>query len=242
MAVSSPAPLGAVIVDIEGTIASIHFVKARLFPYAAERYQAYFAGLDMSQQANIQEALFDSPFFTGEELGSAEGVAAVLREWTAKDYKDTTLKDIQGQIWRQGYEAGELKAPLYADAMALFQRCRDGGLPLYSYSSGSVAAQKLFYQYNEAGDLRPYFSGYFDTTIGGKKDASSYQAIAAAIGLEPATIAFYSDSPAEISAAAKAGWQARLVSREPDGGPLTDSSGPAPLGVPVIASFSGELV
>lgn len=224
-------PFAAVVVDIEGTIASISFVKDVLFPYAAAHLERYIEGLDMSQQANIQYELAESPFYQGEDLGSEAMMAAVLKDWIAKDYKDTTLKDIQGQIWRDGYEQGQLKAPLYSDAKAFFGRCREQQLPLYSYSSGSVAAQQLFYQYNEHGDLRPYFAGYFDTTLGDKKKPASYAALCEAIAAKPAEVVFYSDSTAEIAAASQAGVQGRLVCRlesaggTPEAGALLDFTG-----------------
>lgn len=232
MSSSEQPAVTAVIVDIEGTIAPISFVKEVLFPYASAQYPKYIASLDMSQQANIQQALASSAFYRGEELGNDEYIAKVLAEWTAKDFKDTTLKEIQGQIWRQGYEAGQLKAPLYDDAGALFERCRKLGLPLYSYSSGSKGAQLLFYQYNEAGDLRPFFEGYFDTTIGPKKEPSSYLAISAAISHEPAGIAFYSDSAEEIAAATEAGFRAQLVDRDGEKSPKNEA----------VADLSAELV
>lgn len=245
MTPSTPSALTAVVVDIEGTIASIHFVKSVLFPYASAQYQPYIAGLDMSQQANIQLALGQSPFYQGEELGSDDAIAALLKDWTAKDFKDTTLKEIQGQIWQQGYVAGELKAPLYGDAEPFFKRCQARGLPLYSYSSGSVNAQKLFYRYNEAGDLQPYFAGYFDTTIGPKKEPASYTALAEAIGHEGTGLVFYSDHPEEVAAAAAAGWIAQLVCRpgEVSLEGHSEASSEAPSRAKAaIADFSGELV
>lgn len=231
MSTSAQPAATAVIVDIEGTIAPIQFVKEVLFPFAAAQYPRHIASLDMSQQANIQNALAHSPFYQGEELGNDDYIVKVLKDWTAKDYKDTTLKEIQGQIWGQGYEAGQLKAPLYPDAKALFERCRERNLPLYSYSSGSKEAQLLFYQYNEAGDLRPYFADYFDTTIGPKKEPNSYLAISAAIGHEPAGIAFYSDSPSEIAAAAEAGFRAQLVDRDGENSAKNEA----------VADLNGEL-
>lgn len=203
----------AVVVDIEGTIASLTFVKEVLFPYAAKKYGAYVAALDMSQQANLQEDLAQSPFYEGQPLGSEEFIVAALAEFTAKDYKDTTLKSIQGEIWREGYRSGQLKAPLYDDAKAFFDRCCRSQLPLYSYSSGSVAAQELFYQFNDHGDLRPYFEGYFDTTLGDKKVQASYTALCAAISRKPEEVVFYSDHSGEIAAAQAAGLVARLVQR-----------------------------
>ena len=50
-----------------------------------------------------------------------------------------------------------------------------------------------------------WFSGYFDTTIGAKRDADAYRKIAAAIALPPAQILFLSDIKEELDAAQAAG-------------------------------------
>jgi 5-methylthioribose kinase len=89
------------------------------------------------------------------------------------------------------------------------------GLKLYIYSSGSVLAQRLIFSHTEYGDLTPCFSGYFDTTIGGKLEPDSYRAIAAHIGQPPAAVLFLSDHFGEISAAAIAGLQVIQVCRDP---------------------------
>ena len=77
-----------------------------------------------------------------------------------------------------------------------------------------MQAQKLLFGHSEAGDLTPLFSGYFDTGIGGKKEAASYQAIADRLGLEPDTILFLSDVDAELSAAEAAGLRTCWLVRE----------------------------
>lgn len=51
------------------------------------------------------------------------------------------------------------------------------------YSSGSRAAQRLLFQHTEAaGDLRGHLACYFDTTVGGKREAGSYTQIALFLG------------------------------------------------------------
>jgi 5-methylthioribose kinase len=88
-------------------------------------------------------------------------------------------------------------------------------LKLYIYSSGSVLAQRLIFGHTEYGDLTGYFSGYFDTSIGGKFEPDSYRAIAGRIDLPPAAVLFLSDHAAEIGAAAIAGMQVVQVCRDP---------------------------
>jgi methylthioribulose 1-phosphate dehydratase/enolase-phosphatase E1 len=75
------------------------------------------------------------------------------------------------------------------------------------------------------GDLRPYLSGFFDTTSGPKTESTSYKDIALSLGVdEPSQVLFATDILAEAKAAAAAGWQAVLVSR-PGNKPLPEGHG-----------------
>ncbi|MHB8913034.1 MAG: acireductone synthase, partial [Lysobacter sp.] len=87
---------------------------------------------------------------------------------------------------------------------------------LYVYSSGSVPAQRLFFGHSDAGDLTPLFSGWFDTEVGGKREAGSYRRIAESIHLPPGEILFLSDIVEELDAAREAGLQTVLVDRIED--------------------------
>ena len=73
-----------------------------------------------------------------------------------------------------------------------------------------------------AGDLTRFLSGHYDTTIGGKRSASSYAAIAADMGQPPAAILFVSDIVPELDAAQAAGLQTALAVRP--------GNAPAPVG------------
>jgi enolase-phosphatase E1 len=90
------------------------------------------------------------------------------------------------------------------------------GLDLYIYSSGSVDAQKLLFGFSDAGDLRPIFSGYFDTRIGHKREVDSYNAIVESIGSRAHEILFLSDIAEELDAATEAGMQTVQLVRQDD--------------------------
>mgnify|MGYP002721179644 FL=1 len=122
-----------------------------------------------------------------------------------RDEKITALKNIQGEIWAQGYAKGELTGEIYEDVPPALRRWMRAGLRLYVYSSGSVPAQKLLFRHTPEGDLTPLFQSYFDTTIGPKRESDSYRAIARAIGGAPEEALFLSDVEAELDAAAAAG-------------------------------------
>ncbi|NNM75484.1 acireductone synthase [Sphingomonas sp. ID1715] len=182
----------AILTDIEGTTSSIAFVTETLFPYARARLRTYLA-------AHPEEACGLS--------------AETLEQWIDEDRKEPLLKDIQGRIWREGYERGELKGHVYPDAVLALNRWHEAGLRLFVYSSGSVAAQRLIFGHSEAGDLTSLFEGYFDLALGSKLESASYRRIAEAIGEEPAAILFLSDNVQEIEAAKDAGLQTQLIDR-----------------------------
>ena len=191
----------AILLDIEGTTTSIAYVADVLFPYARARIPAWVP--------IHREEL--APVLAGMPPGDP---IEILLGWMDVDAKETALKDIQGRIWREGYEAGELKAHVYPDTPVALRRWTDAGIELCIYSSGSIEAQKLIFGHSEAGDLTGFLSGYFDTTTGPKREAGSYAQIAAALNLAPADILFVSDVAAETDAAKAAGLQALLIDRD----------------------------
>jgi enolase-phosphatase E1 len=203
-----------ILTDIEGTTSSITFVKEVLFPFAAHALPGFLA--DHWHDPAVAEQVRALP---AAAQATPAAAATLLAQWIAEDRKATPLKALQGMVWRQGYESGELQAPIYPDALAALRRWQQQGLALYVYSSGSIAAQKLFFGYSEAGDLTPLFRDYFDTTSGGKKEADSYRRIAAAIGATPHETLFLSDIAAELDAARTAGLATCLLDRSHDAAP-----------------------
>lgn len=211
-------PITAILTDIEGTTSAVSFVFDVLFPFAAQHLPGYVrahaaepavaAQLDAVRQAS------------GEPDADVERVIAILLGWLAEDRKATPLKALQGMVWAEGYNAGLLKGHVYPDAVAALTRWHAQGLRLYVYSSGSVQAQKLIFGCSQAGDLTPLFSGYFDTTSGGKREAQSYRTISAAMGVAAGQVLFLSDVAEELDAARAAGMQTVGLVRE--GGELGD--------------------
>jgi enolase-phosphatase E1 len=129
------------------------------------------------------------------------------------DKKTTGLKEVQGLVSREGYASGQLRSHFYPDVPRALEAWTKAGVRCCVYSSGSVEAQKNFYRYADAGDLSQYITGNFDTTIGAKREAASYAAIAFALNAAPNRILFLSDVLAELDAAKAAGLQTALVVR-----------------------------
>jgi enolase-phosphatase E1 len=204
-----------ILTDIEGTTSSISFVHEVLFPYAAE-HMADFVREGHQSTLEISEQLDAVAEASGVDRGDIDGLIEVLLEWIRNDRKETPLKALQGMLWQKGYQEGAFKGHVYADAADYLQRWHDRGYRLFVYSSGSVKAQKLIFGFSEAGDLTPFFSGYFDTRVGGKKEPEAYRTILNELGVEAGTVLFLSDVEAELEAAESAGMKTVWLVRDGD--------------------------
>src|SRR3546814_17689317 len=107
------------------------------------------------------------PIYLFDQIRGAEGqpdlsteqIITVLVGGRDEDRKAKPLKELQGRIWRQGYEAGEIKGDIYPDAVQALQRWHAAGLKLHVYSSGSVESQTLIFDHRVYCDLTPWLSG-----------------------------------------------------------------------------------
>ncbi|MBC3362490.1 acireductone synthase [Pseudomonas sp. SWRI154] len=202
----------AILTDIEGTTSAVSFVFDVLFPYAAEHLPDFVR--QNAARVDVAEQLDAVRRDSGEGHADTERVIAILLGWIAEDRKATPLKALQGMVWEQGYQAGQLKGHVYPDAVQALKNWHQQGYRLFVYSSGSIQAQKLIFGCSEAGDLSPLFSGYFDTTSGPKRDVQSYQRISVAVGVAPGEILFLSDIVEELDAARDAGMATCGLARE----------------------------
>ncbi|KAM3164264.1 Enolase-phosphatase E1 [Lachancea thermotolerans] len=192
----------AVLLDIEGTVCPISFVKESLFPFFLKQVDTLCSSQDLQVQRLLTQFQVDD-------------VAGHIRSLVARDVKDPILKQLQGLVWENGYKDGQIKAPVYDDAIKFI---KNSDVPVYIYSSGSVKAQKLLFQYVESRsntlDLRPFIKGYFDiNTSGVKTQSESYARIANNVGIKPNDVLFISDNPFELDAAKITGMQTILAVR-----------------------------
>jgi len=216
-----------VILDIEGTTTPIAFVHHVLFPFARDRVRSWLAarpgsdperleivaGLRAEQAADLEWQQSDA---RGRQIDEDLDATVSYVHWLMdRDRKSYALKILQGRIWQDGYQRGELKGELYADVPDALVRWRRAGLVAGIFSSGSVLAQKLLFAHSVAGDLTPLLRWHFDTAVGAKAEAASYRRIAVAAGVEPAQVLFISDVVKELDAAREAGLQTLLCVRAP---------------------------
>jgi len=212
-----------ILLDIEGTTSSVSFVYDVMFPFVRRELKAYLSSNWGSESLNAACTLIAND--AGHESFAAWSAQAASDEERQQlvadeitrlmdgDIKATGLKQLQGLIWQAGFESGELRAHVYDDVPNALTAWSEADIDVRIYSSGSIAAQKLFFGHTIAGDLLHRFRGHYDTTIGPKKEAASYEQIAAAFGFPPAEILFLSDVVAELGAARAAGMQTALCIR-----------------------------
>lgn len=202
-----------ILTDIEGTTSSIAFVKDVLFPYARRALPAFVAA--HGDEPDVRRWL-DA---VATELGGAcqdDLIVETLQGWIDADRKHTALKALQGMVWKSGYGRADFRAHIYPDAAAALPRWQAAGHPIAVYSSGSVPAQKLFFGHSEAGNLAPLVSAWFDTEVGGKREAGSYRRIVELLGRPADAVLFLSDVVEELDAAREAGLATVLVDRLED--------------------------
>jgi len=208
------------LLDIEGTVTSLSFVHDILFPYARIRVREFLkrnleqeavkpdiSGLQDEHAADLSAGRNPPALRAGKGVEQVESLTAYVHWLMDQDRKSTALKSLQGKIWKEGYERGDLRAEVFSDVLPAFQRWRKAGAEIAIFSSGSVLAQKMLFAHATAGDLTGHIAAWFDTNIGPKLDSKSYEKIATQLKLNPCEILFVSDSVDELNAAQSSSMQ-----------------------------------
>ncbi|MFD9960971.1 acireductone synthase [Amycolatopsis sp. NPDC058986] len=209
------------VLDIEGTMTPTSQVHVVLYDYARPRLGPWIE--EHPGDPEVTAAVTQTRHLGGlPESASTAEVVAVLHGWMDEDRKAAPLKTLQGLIWQRGYAAGELTTEFFADVAPALRAWHGAGVRLAVFSSGSVAGQIASFSRTTDGDVTGLFEAHFDTVNAGpKREKSSYRAITSALGAESADVAFFSDVPAELDAAAADGWQTVGLAR--DGEPYGDA-------------------
>lgn len=226
MRVPDEAQIRALLLDIEGTTTPVDFVYKTLFPYATRKLESFLRAhaqdpeiqsliQNLEKQSERDEAAGNhAPAWRGDSADAHLHSSIAYAHWLmARDSKCAPLKELQGKIWRDGYQTGELRGEVYPDVPRAFDRWRRQGKEICIYSSGSVLAQQLLFRTVTSGDLTSQIAAFFDTQVGAKSDSASYAKIAATVNHAPAEFLFVSDAAKEIEAAQSAGMHAFLCDR-----------------------------
>ena len=197
-----------ILTDIEGTTTAVKFVYEILFPYFSVNFEEYAFKNIASETLQKQLEAVKETLLAEEntQIDNKQAIAQLLA-WTQEDRKHPALKHLQGLVWQEGYLNGSLKGHIYEDVAPRLKQWHQAKIGLGIYSSGSVQAQKLLFANTAQGDLTPLFEHYFDTAVGAKREAKSYQNIVEVVGIKPENILFLSDIEAELDAAKEVGLQ-----------------------------------
>ncbi|KAL6626544.1 hypothetical protein ACP70R_030270 [Stipagrostis hirtigluma subsp. patula] len=238
-----------VVLDIEGTTSPISFVTDVLFPYARDNVRKHLVAtydadetkddialLRAQVEQDLAEGVAGAVPVPPDEAGTDKVIDALVTNVEAMikaDRKITSLKQLQGHVWRTGFESQEIKGVVFEDVPPALEKWHARGIKTYIYSSGSREAQRLIFGNTTYGDLRKYLCGFFDTTVGTKKEARSYYEIWQSVGVDrPSQILFLTDVYQEAIAAKAAGLEA-IISIRPGNAPLPENHG-----FPTISSFA----
>ncbi|KAI3702840.1 hypothetical protein L6452_28593 [Arctium lappa] len=230
-----------VVLDIEGTTTPISFVTDVLFPYARDNVCMHLEEtydtvdtqddiklLRFQVEDDLQQGVVGAVPIPSDDAGKEEVIAALVTNvegMIKADRKITSLKQLQGHIWRTGFEKNELKGVVFDDVPKALEKWHASGVKVYIYSSGSRLAQRLLFGYTNYGDLRKYLCGFFDTSVGNKKETKSYVEISESLGVDkPSEILFVTDVFQEAVAAKAAGLEV-IISVRPGNGPLPENHG-----------------
>jgi len=204
-----------ILMDIEGTTSSISFVKDVLFPYFLSNID------DINKLSNIKEVKYAFGQVLrlvkqdeNRDITTSEEVILQLKKWCEQDLKITPLKTLQGILWQKGYQNGELLGHVYDDVPVMLENWNLLGKKMGVFSSGSIKAQKLLFSHSVKGNLSTYFSHYFDTQTGSKRESDTYSLISKELTLPSKRILFLSDVIEELAAADMAGMKTIQITRE----------------------------
>ncbi|KAL5997684.1 hypothetical protein ACLOJK_008614 [Asimina triloba] len=207
-----------IVLDIEGTTTPISFVTDVLFPYARNNVHKHLNATYESDETkddimllraqvkeDLEQGIEGSVPIPPDDAGKEaviDSLVANVEAMIKADRKITALKQLQGHIWRTGFEGKELQGVVFEDVPEAFKRWHAMGIKVYIYSSGSREAQRLIFGNTAYGDLRKYLCGFFDTMMGNKKESRSYFEIWQSVGVDqPSQILFLTDVFQEAVAA-----------------------------------------
>lgn len=203
--------IAAIVIDIEGTTSPTRSVREDLYDYTRSHLGQWLAE---NRDGAADSVIADTRQLSGRRDADSAEVAQILREWLDSDVKAEPLKTAQGLVCAEGFRSGALHGEFFADVPPTLAAWHEAGIALYVFSSGSVRNQQDWFANARGGELASLIGGWFDlSTAGPKRERSSYDAIAKAIGLPADQILLLSDHPDELDAAVSAGWSVLGLAR-----------------------------
>eukprot|EP01063_Lacrimia_lanifica_P002362 TRINITY_DN11234_c0_g1_i1.p1 TRINITY_DN11234_c0_g1~~TRINITY_DN11234_c0_g1_i1.p1 ORF type:complete len:331 (+),score=106.77 TRINITY_DN11234_c0_g1_i1:63-1055(+) len=220
------------LLDVRGTLLAPD-TTSRLVAYAEAHIEPYLR--EYYEDAVVQEVVHQMRVVSRWDRDLQDGVPVVPGWGDTTDNKEQVIhgavanflfnsradrkipafKTLQGMVWQDGQERGAVQAALLPDVIPALHRFATAGVSVHVYSSASAATQRLLFTHTAEGDVTRYIAGYFDTSVGAKRDPASYECIAATLRRAhmPSRILFLTKTAEEALAAAAAGLRAAVVHR-----------------------------
>ncbi|GKD50083.1 probable bifunctional methylthioribulose-1-phosphate dehydratase/enolase-phosphatase E1, partial [Tanacetum coccineum] len=126
------------VLDIYGTTTPISFMTGVLFPYACDNVRIHleetYDRVDTREDIkllrsqvddDLQNRVVGAVHISSDDAGKDEVISALVANVEAmiKAYmKITSLKQLQGHIWRTGFEKNEIKGVVYDDVPVALER------------------------------------------------------------------------------------------------------------------------
>lgn len=204
------ADIKAVVTDIEGTISSSFFMRDVLLPYISANISGFIWDYepDLIEHLNLVRKEENNPDLNTEE------VIEVLLRYIDEGEKASSLQPLQTMLLEEGYRDKKIQSQIYEDALRALKRWREQNISVYIYSSFSVPEQRLFCTHTQVGNINSSFDGFFDMDIGDKKNAQSYDKIAASIGIQTSGILFLTDNIEDAVTASNTGMKVIVLDRQ----------------------------
>lgn len=162
---------------------------------------------------------------------------SVTREPEQHPFSPITL--LKDSICKEGMAAGQLKTPVFEDAVKAMNAWRFGQhfIKNYTLDVPDSEDQERLLTHTTSGDIRKAIANYI--RLGQAEKAllpRTYRTVVAMIRTDPPNILFLTDSPAEAAAATQQRLTVILVRRS--GEPLTrEADSASAAGVPTVSSF-----
>lgn len=232
----------AIILDIEGTTTSASYYPTAVAPYIRNNTESYLKQhwneehvqaivRDLRQQALLNPEMpkildkapdtsqLNSPSshsYSRITVGDVQKSALNHIEFLYRTSTTTiALLYFQMYIWLDGQMKGVLKTHIFKDVAEQIYRWKtEERIAIYIYSSARADVQMLMFACTEYGSLLHLIDGHFDNKIGLKTQPETYNRIAQAIQMPPASMLFFTDEVREAKSAKNAGYKAMLVRRE----------------------------
>jgi len=203
----------AVILAFEGVLAPAGILRDTLEPHALEALPGFLAR--HASTTAVQRVLADIRAYAGRELDTA-GLEEQIRAWIRGGQDITPVRQLQGLIWADALESGDLGPELPGDTAGALVDLADAGVGLYSFGAIPAPVQRAWLRHGPRPELEDRFAGWFDTRLGGRRDAGSYRRLSDEIGTPPEAVLFLSPRRDELDAARQAWLQTARPQPAPD--------------------------